>query len=99
MLAKYAVDKFNSGQLLLEGGAPVDLNCALYYALVCLDEYRCALATTDLDPAPLEEIGFVVYPDLQQAVEAEGALIPEAGVNLIPMGSLLPLLPQGLVWD
>lgn len=99
LLAKYAVDSFKSGRLLLEGGAPVDLNCALYYALVCLDEFRCVLATRDMDPAPLEEIGFVVYPELGQAIEAEGSLIPEAGVNLIPMGSLLPLLPQGLVWD
>ena len=30
LLAKYAVDAFKSGRLLLEGGAPVDLNCALF---------------------------------------------------------------------
>lgn len=94
-LKKYAIDSFNSGTLLLEN-APVDLNCALFYALVCSNDFRCVLVSRDLNAPALEEIGFTVYPDLETALAKESGRTPRAEVNLVPLGGALPVLPQGL---
>lgn len=97
-LKKYALNCFHSGTLLLEN-APVDLNCALFYALVGRNDFRVALISTDFDNAALENIGFVVYGGLEEALAAESKRNPKAQVNLVSLAGTLPILPEGIGLD
>jgi hypothetical protein len=94
-LKKFGIECFRDGKLLLEG-APIDLNCALFYALVGMNDYRCVLVSRDLDKPDVEKIGFVVYETLEKALRDEGNRMPEASVNFVPLGGALPILPEGI---
>jgi nickel-dependent lactate racemase len=93
---EYVREKFERGELLLED-APIDLNCALFFALVCKGRQRVVIVSGDLDPKQVERMGFVHYPDLNRALAGESAIKPKAMVNLCPVGGMLPILPKGHV--
>lgn len=92
-IKEFARRSFEEGRLLLEN-APIDLNCALFYALACRNDYRVVMVDPGLDPENLSRVGFVHYPDLDQALAEEARRLPRAEVNLMPVGSALPLLAQ-----
>ncbi|KIX13268.1 lactate racemase domain-containing protein [Dethiosulfatarculus sandiegensis] len=92
----YVREKFKRGELLLED-APIDLNCALFFALVCKGRQRVVIVSRDLDRDQVERMGFVHYSDLTKALAGESAIKPKAMVNLCPVGGMLPVLPKGHV--
>jgi len=94
-LGEFVVNKFRSGELLLEG-APVDFNCALFFALFCKGLCRVALVSDTLGRPDVERMGFAYYEDLNQALAGESTIAPQASVNLAPVGGILPVLPKEL---
>ena len=92
-IKEFARRSFEQGRLLLED-APIDLNCALFYALACRNDYRVVVVDPGLDAASLEAVGFVPHARLDQALAEEARRLPRAEVNLMPVGSALPLLAQ-----
>jgi len=94
-LKKYAVETFRSGKLILEG-APVDLNCAMFFALVGRNDFRTVLVSKDIDKKDARKIGFVLYETMEEALKAESTRTPEAVVNVVPLGGTLPILPEGI---
>jgi len=92
-LREHAVTTFKSKSLLVEN-APVDFNCALFFALLCRNDHRIVLVSEELTPDSVERMGFVHYHQLKEAIEKERQLTPSASVNLIPIGGALPMLHE-----
>ena len=92
-LREYVLATFESKRLLVET-APVDFNCALFFALICSHDHRIVLVSQELSRESVERMGFVHYHHLEEAIEKERRLRPTASVNLIPIGGVLPVLHE-----
>ena len=79
--------------------APVDFNCALFFALNCSNDHRIVIVSQGLGREATERMGFIHYQNLETAIEKESSVRPIASVNLIPIGAELPILPGGLNMD
>jgi nickel-dependent lactate racemase len=95
-LREYAIGRFHSNQLLLEGGA-IDFNCALFFALLCKEKHRVAVVSRELGNQGMERMGFIPYEDLETALRREAIHQLRATVNILPLGgTTLPIMSEGL---
>jgi nickel-dependent lactate racemase len=87
---RLAVDTFKSSQLFVEGA--IDFNCAIFYALVCAARSSVTMVSRDLDERSITRLGFRCASSLEEAIERESRLRPQATINIFPIGGLvLPL--------
>ncbi len=87
---RLAVDTFKSSQLFVEGA--LDFNCAIFYALICAARTSVTMVSQDLDESSITRLGFRYASSLEEAIERESRVRPQATVNIFPIGgTVLPL--------
>jgi len=90
---RFAVDAFRSSQLLVEGAS--DFNCAIFYILVCAARSSITMVSGDLDEGSITRLGFRYASSLEEAIEQESRVRPQATVHIFPIGGLvLPLTKE-----
>jgi nickel-dependent lactate racemase len=95
---RLAVDTFGSSQLFVEGA--IDFNCAIFYALVCAARSWVTMVSRDLDERSITRLGFRYASSLEEAIEWESKVRPQATVNIFPIGGLvLPLTNEPPVYE
>jgi nickel-dependent lactate racemase len=95
---RLAVDTFKSSQLFVEGA--IDFNCAIFYALVCAARSSVTMVSRDLDERSITRLGFRYASSLEEAIEQEHRVKPQATVNIFPIGGLvLPLAKEPPIYE
>jgi len=95
---RLAVDAFKSSQLFVEGA--IDFNCAIFYALVCAARSSITMVSRDLDERSIARLGFQYASSLEEAIERESRVRPQATVNIFPIGGLvLPLTKEPPIYE
>jgi nickel-dependent lactate racemase len=95
---RLAADTFKSSQLFVEGA--IDFNCAIFYALVCAARSSVTMVSRDLDERSVTRLGFRYARSLEEAIEQEGRVRPQATVHIFPMGGVvLPLTKEPPVYE
>ena len=95
---RLAVDTFKSSQLFVEGA--IDFNCAIFYALVCAARSSVTMVSRDLDERSITRLGFRYASSLEEAIEQESRVRPQATVNIFPIGGIvLPLTKEPPIYE
>jgi nickel-dependent lactate racemase len=95
---RLAVDTFQSSELFVEGA--IDFNCAIFYALVCAARSSVTMVSRDLDERSIIRLGFRYASSLEEAIEQEIRLRPQATVNIFPIGGvILPLTKEPPIYE
>ncbi len=76
----------------VDGSNCTQFNCAIFYALVCAARNPITLVADNLDERSVTRLGFRYARSLEEAIERERRVRPQATVNVFPIGGLvLPL--------
>ncbi|NIO68834.1 MAG: nickel-dependent lactate racemase [Anaerolineae bacterium] len=95
---RLAVETFKSSQLFVEGA--IDFNCAIFYALVCAARSSVTMVSRDLDERSITRLGFRYASSLEEAIERESRMRPQATVNIFPIGgTVLPLTKEPPMYE
>ena len=77
-------------------GAPMDFNGALNITLIYLNKIKVILVSRDSSAKQARRIGFEYVNRLEDAIQMVSKDIPNAMVNILPVGGLvIPVLKQG----
>jgi hypothetical protein len=75
-------------------GIPMDFNAALNMTLLYVSRNRMILVSDDADAEQAAQIGFEYTNSIQRAVEKVALDLPEATVNILPLGGIvMPIVP------
>lgn len=95
---RLAVETFKSSQLFVEGA--LDFNCAIFYALVCAARSSVTMVSKDLHERSITRLGFRYASSLEEAIERESKVRPQATVHIFPIGGLvLPLTNEPPIYE
>jgi nickel-dependent lactate racemase len=90
---RLAVDTLKSSHLFVDGA--IDFNYAIFYVLVCAARNSITMVSRDLDERSITRLGFRYASSLEEAIEKESGVRPQATVNIFPIGGLvLPLTKE-----
>jgi lactate racemase len=94
--AKTALDCIRQNRLIVKGG-PLDLNAASFLNLLILSQVRVILVSPDVTAEEAARIGFDYAPTIEQAIGTVKAKIPQATVNILPLGGMIvPVVKEKL---
>jgi nickel-dependent lactate racemase len=97
--AKTAVEYIKQGRLIVQGG-PMELNVAVYLNLLMLGRVRVILVSPDLMTRQATRLGFQYASTIEQAIEMVATKMPEATVNVLPLGGVIvPLVKDELTFS
>jgi len=82
------LDSLRNGKLIIQD-APLDFIGALYMTMLYQSRVKAILVSKDVEPKQAARLGFSHVSDLDTAIEMVSREIPNATVNILPVGGLV----------